>query len=195
MTHLANIFAQSEGDPTIKIVLAVVAGIIWVVAQAASAWKDRQKSSPPPVPRREPRAEPPTVGYPQGYQQQRQGPPQLPRPVPQQRRPMQDTPRPQSQQGQRTGQKRSNKKAEQARRRAAEELQRMTREAPPPPPVTRVPVRHEAYAEAVAETVKVEQSPSTGQRVRALLRPKNLRKEFILTEVLQKPISMRDEIR
>ncbi|HEX8341834.1 MAG TPA: hypothetical protein VF624_13065 [Tepidisphaeraceae bacterium] len=208
MNDWPNLLADVDDGPNFKFIVGLIVAVIYVVAQAASAWKDRQRKSPPPMPhdpRSDPRSEP--------RYESRAEPPALPsrmpaevqRRIPQQRRPMQDAPRPQ-QQGQRTGKRKGVPKAEQARRRAAEELANMTRQ-----PRAQPPERTPAYAptrssDAVATVTRPDQlrevvgdadarsrGPSKGQRLRALLRPGNLRKEFILTELLQKPVGLRDD--
>jgi hypothetical protein len=66
----------------------------------------------------------------------------------------------------------------------------------PPPPVPEAPVesvRSAMRSEAPIIPPIVRRPNITANSLRAWLRPQTLRQQFILTEILQKPISMREE--
>ena len=69
----------------------------------------------------------------------------------------------------------------------------------PRQPVTPPPLQPQRRAPVVVRepepAVVAAAGPSKNDRLRALLRPANLKSEFILTEILQKPVGLRDEIR
>ena len=204
------ILADSDGDPTFKIIIGVLFFVIWIVTQVVSSFNSRrQKTRLPPAPQQ--RADPPT-----------------------------GRPKPMGRIDQRLEKKRQaadlRREAAEARQRAAAELQKMGRRQPPPMPVPvkRTPVeqppmrqqpaarqqpqrqparqpqtkrptpiattaaparRMNIAASAIGgDEVKKPEGPTNNQRLRAVLRPRNLRKEFILTELLQKPVGMRDPL-
>ena len=177
-------FLAQQEDPTLKIIIGVLFAGIWIFTQVLAAWNERQKKK-----QRQQNRQielPPDVIVPPSRQQ----PP--PRRVPpvsaeQAKREKRIEQRPLRQQKQRTGPPPRPKI-----------LQAPPPQQPRPPArpaqaqqVFRQPVAVESAAE---ETPTATKMPAGSLRLRTLLRPKNLRKEFILTEILQPPVSVRAAI-
>ncbi len=175
--NLEQLNILAEKDPTLQIIIGVAAFAIWILAQLASALgkkKDKVR-----LPEHDQQQAP--VEFPHAPQPP---PRQAPSPAHRQQRPVKQ--RPQTSQ----------------RRRQAEEYRQLQ-----PPPLTPPPRRAapepapaaEAYQrrdQRVLAAQQASQTPTTlnfpkRDRLRSLLRPKNLRKEFLLTEILQSPIGLR----
>lgn len=157
-------------DPIVTLIVMLFFGVVWVLSQVMAAMAEkRKKQKGPPVPR-----------PPRGV------PPDRPEPVRESR-----PPRP--------------PRGERPPVRQPSTPKTTSRRRPPPlqssvGPVTAMEppaYEHELYtAQAYhtklekRETAKAE-SPDSLARVRTLLRPRNLRKEYILTEILQPPVALR----
>jgi len=167
----------AESDPTVKIVIGVVFAGIWVLSQVASAWSERRKKQqqqvpPPPRPARAPR------GVPTG------GP--MPQRAPQQPRPPHSVAPPPLRRG----------SVPQSVPQSVPRRQAPARTVPSAQQTATTIQENAAAVKADAHVYRTKQSsPSEGptrrDRLKSILRPRNLRKEFILTEILQPPISVR----
>lgn len=194
MSELANILAAPE-DNTMKIVFGVAVGVFWVIAQIASAlgkkkeqakrervrqefernaqqrrgpdWDQIANTPPPPPP-------PVNRPVPPPYQQQFPSAPQYP------------TVPPRSPQQQRHQAQRPPKQPKPPKLPKKKKL-------PPPPPV---PVLEEAEEthRTVPGTAQVQKQvePRVGAtELRNWLKPATMRQQFIVTEILQPPLTMR----
>jgi len=204
ITHF-SILAQGE-DPTLKIIIGVVFAGIWILAQVLSAWNERQKKKqrqqktgqtdlpsdvivPIPAPRREKPAQssrrnqapPRTQAPPRNQPPARSQPPRIPQQARQQANlpPRRTAPPPPMQKPRPVAQESQSTPAMSAKRQQAQ-------------------VAAEDLAEASGSSAPVATSssgiPQSSARIRSLLRPRNLRKEFILTEILQPPVGIRAAI-
>jgi hypothetical protein len=212
------IFAQGE-DPTLKIIIGLVFAGIWVLAQVAGAWNERQKKKQ----RRQ-----------QTGQVELPGDVIVPMPAPGRQRTRSENTREGISRGDMTGHETSRPSANrtsppprsQPPRSQAPRVPPTAKRPPrrpPPPPVQRRPdipthkslpgslsgslqnplsamsqqdnFADEAAAASAISKVPIATSnsgiPQSSLRIRSLLRPRNLRKEFILTEILQPPVAMR----
>ena len=167
------ILAEGGEDPTVKIIIGVVVAAFGVIGQIIGAiTKKPDKSLPPSKPRARP-----TVALPAPMQQRtemrpvevtqqvRQRPPQI-------RQPKQQMPK------------------QQARRQ--------------PPPIRRqavqpvaasLPINRQPVVARSNEVVAPAAAKGMPQRdmIEALLKPKNLRKAYMLTELLQPPVALRPD--
>lgn len=159
------ILGASTEDPTVKLVIGAIVAVFWIIAQIAGAVsKKKDKSLPPSRPRQTTVDQPP-----------------VPRPT---RQPQAKRQKPQP-----------------AVRRQPPPLRQpgVTTFATPTPqiqPVVRGAAgtrRAEQALAAAASTATpaANKTLSQGQMVRALLMPRNLRKAYIVNEILQPPVSMR----
>lgn len=203
-----HILAQNDdgGGTTLKIIIGLVFAGIWVVSQIITAMgKKKDQTSPEDYPV----VLPPEAPVPQRSPPPRQAPPRRnpDRPVSERPAPVQyPSPRVEA--------------PPVKHRRETHQRQRQQAKRPPPPPsappprreepVIRVPERIASFEPATPSAARAmpqsaqtagagmtaaRRSPADGpnatQRLRAILRPKNLRKEFILTEILQPPLATR----
>ena len=197
-----NILVAPESDSTFKVVIGVAFAALWLLAQAASAWSDRKKKKPP-IRQPAPKAETPVRERERGAQ--RKSPP----PLQPQRRP-QNVPASRQQKSappvrQQPDLARRQREAEKVRQQASDQRQTLSHPSaqkaarevfkmavPPPPPRRMIQdVSSEALGLATPAQAAAGQSVGPRARLQTLLQPRNLRKEFIITEVLQKPIGLR----
>jgi hypothetical protein len=180
MSDYINILAES--DPTLKIVIGLIFAGIWVVAQILSALgKNKEKTRAP------------DANYPAGL------PPEAPLPPP---RPARQTPRPvkkrvETKQRQRLDRQQTQRVEQQVERMHPPQrsMQVPAGRVPPLPPAQQPssqPVERVIGLVAKPVARATPKGPTSAQRLTAILRPKNLRKEFILTELLQPPLALRE---
>ncbi len=172
MNEVTSILAASDSEPTLKIIIGLIAAGIWVIAQIASAvGKKKDKSR---VPEQEIIVD---------VSRSDQAPPRRTQQVPHQQRPGKQRPEP-----------------NQRRQRAGQYQDQQQVRVPQPPPLQQQQQRRQ-MPEASRPVARLEPavphaSPlqiGKRDRLRTLLRPKNLQKEFLLTEILQPPIALRPE--
>ena len=169
------ILAATE-DSTVKVVVGVIVFVIWAISQLAT--KMNEKKTPTPLPK---------IEIPQG-------PPPVPQPSPSPTRRTQPNKRAQIQQGKQDRQNRGL----QSQQAPPPMINHGTKVIPPPLRQKPKPVQvEEQHTPITASPVTLgyyhREGPTRAEKMKTLLRPGNLRKEFILTEIFQKPISMRNE--
>jgi type IV secretory pathway VirB10-like protein len=176
MIDQLNILAQEESS-TLKVIIGIVFAGIWIIAQILSS-VGKKKEKPPPQ-----------ADYPIELPRDSMPVP-VPAPPPRQQRPVKQ--RVETKQRQR-------------------EQQRRPQSGPTPPPLVQQTTRQSQQqrraeepvgpvdphspilAGAVGSKGAGKTSIKRSDRLRALLRPGNLRKEYILTELFQPPVSQRPE--
>jgi hypothetical protein len=210
MIPIPFILADSEDELPIKLIIGVIVLIFWgigalakVAKQSAQKQKERLKQvreaiersqqaarqrsgqpmQQPPRPVQQPVALAPEIA--------RRIPKYTPAKVPQQRRPQPQQRRPVS-----TGRPATNYNA------MAQQPKKQRSKAKAPPPLPTAPVA--ALEAPVKVTLAEEASPAVTSRsskkpvtvgasaIRRWMRPQTLRQQFILTEVLQPPLAMRE---
>lgn len=166
------LLAASGEDPTVKIVIGAVVAVIWVLSQIFGAMtKKPDQSLPPsrPRPRPQPTVAPPTPMQQRTQmqpadvtQQARQRPPQL-------RQPSQQVPK-------------------QPARRQPPVRRQAVQPAVAPPSTHRQPAT--ARSTEVVPPAAAKGMPQRDM-IDALLKPRNLRKAYVLTELLRPPVALR----
>lgn len=174
MIEQLNILAQDDSS-TLKVIIGIVFAGIWIIAQILSS-VGKKKEKPPQQ-----------ADYPIDIT-----PDTMPAPVPpRQQRPV------------------KHRVETHQRQRAQQQQRRAETAAVPPPlvqtarqsqqqrrvdgPVAPVDPNSPILANAVGTKSSSRTAVTRADRLRALLRPGNLRKEYILTEVFQPPISQRPD--
>lgn len=194
MIDVGNILAAPE-DNTMKIVFGVAVGVFWVIAQIASAlgkkkeqakrervrlelernahqrrgpdW-DQVAQTPPPPPPQVNRSLPPA---PPPYQSAPQYPPVPPRPPQQQ----------QQRQAQRP-----------QRQPKPPKLPKKKKQPPPPPAPVLEEVEETRRTVLESAEQRAQREPRVGAReLRTWLNPSTMRQQFIVTEILQPPLTLR----
>ncbi len=197
MDHLQHILAASDdGGSTVKIVIGLVFAGIWVIAQIlASVGKKKDKTRPAsgnqPIvlphemaqpPASAPRQQPPVQKRIETKQQQRL----------------------EKQNRQRMQQQRIDQQPQMPTRSSTP-----SRQSPPPPirqqrqtapsmrPAVALPpdspIAATAFGTRSQQASRTNTGPTPAHRLHAILRPGNMQKEFILTEILQPPLSQRPD--
>jgi hypothetical protein len=154
-----------------KVIVPIIIAVFWVIAQILSSIGSKKKDRTPPAEAEYPVSLPPEA------------------PVPQRQ------PKQQRQVKHRADTRQQRERQRQQQRVVPPPLQ--VRAQPRPAVQATAPVTADS-TDAIAATQlgasssrKSDAGPNANQRLRALLRPKNLKKEFILTEILQSPVGMR----
>ncbi len=165
-------YLLAETEIPLKLIIGVVFFLIWVISQvitAATKNKNEPVIPPPPsVPPQQPTSPPARVN----------------RPVP----PVQQK------QNQRAKQQQRQQPA--ARRQQPPPLKKPHRREVAEPLVTLTEVVETVAARSPivqAQPKRKSEGPNNQERLIAILRPANLRKDFILTEILRPPLSLRDD--
>ena len=165
MSTAMPMLAASGDDPTVKLIIGVAIAAFWIIAQViGSLTKKPDKTLPPSRNRPQP-----TTNL----------PPVLQRPVPTPRSTVPPAKRPPPMRPQRTG---PPLRAPDVRRLPAKPL------AAAPPMPRPAPATRAALTQSAPAVQPMQQRELLG----ALLRPRNLRKAFVLTELIQPPVALRE---
>jgi hypothetical protein len=182
----------AESDPTVKIVIGIVVFLLWVISQVAGAVGSKKKT--PPVPQMPsqlplPRRNPPARGerVQRDASVNRQAPP---RPI---------TPAERRAQAKNAARQEKLRRQNEERARALQQMQQRGVSQPPPLRVAPAPeaqdVRSKVVVAATPVPSRAAEGPTRRERLRSILRPRNLQKEFMLTEILQPPVALRNDDR
>ena len=164
---------DDDGVGIFKLIVPIIIAVFWVVAQILSSLGDKKKKRTPPAEAEYPISLPSEVPPPQP----------IPQRAPKQQRPVKH--RAQTNQQQRQN----------AQRSAPPPLQQRVNPQPTRQPAARLdPNSPILQAEVGSRAGSASSRGSvTSQQLRALLRPKSLKHAFILTEILQPPVGIRDD--
>lgn len=180
---------QNEEVGIFKLIVPILIAIFWLVTQVLASWSEKKKKSPPS----DPDQTPPVPTLPESAS---------PRPAPSPKRvpqaPRQGRPRPPVHRSSRPA-------GSSVPPPLPPKLSKPKPEViPPPEPAPEMAKKPQQANEILSslplvaseigsKTTMSSQGPDRLDRLRAILRPANLRKEFILTEILQPPVGLRSD--